>query len=98
MLRFQSASLQCLGASVYRRRLLDQGASSEDLLDSSPVTIIEAVLHTERLRTQLSALVRICGLVESENKGKEMIRGREMLSRLFDQLLEANEDLTPMFR
>ena len=101
ILRFHSATLQTLKASIQKRQRLDSGLSPTASTGRMQISIIETVLHTEDLQKQVIALAAMCSL--DEETDPEMARenlppGTNLLSKLYAELMEADNRTGPMIR
>lgn len=100
ILRYQSAALQTLRDSVFKRQELDDYSSAGE----QHISLIEAVMHTESIQKQLRALASICGLGShkgrflSEEIRQNLLPGTDLLSHLFTELLEADNKAGNMIR
>lgn len=102
VLRFHSASLQNLEDSIRKRRLLD--ASPDEQEDQHrPISIIEVVVHTEDVQKQIHVLASICGrnprtASEIEVAEHRLLPGVDLISQLYQELLEADDKTGSMLR
>lgn len=90
ILRWHSSALQNLTEAIKTRQEADNGVQKT-------VSILEAVLHTEKLRKQVCALTALCRIDEF-GKFLPIPEGHEILSRLYTDLLEADNQSSPMIR
>lgn len=90
ILRWHSSALQNLTEAIRSRQEADNGVQET-------VSILEAVLHTEKLRKQVCALTALCRIDEF-GKILPIPEGHEILSRLYTDLLEADNQSSPMIR
>eukprot|EP00210_Caulerpa_lentillifera_P002525 g2422.t1 len=90
ILRWHSSALQSLIQCINDRQEADNGVRKS-------VSVVEAVLHTEKLRKQVCFLVALCRIDQSGTI-MSLPEGPELLFRLYRDLLEADNQSSPMIR
>lgn len=116
-MRWHSAAFQTTFESIYKRqkfdceRLESLGVKDdnfnkrENCLGMAQVTILEVILHTERIQKQIQLLAAIClfsyerSLDKHDNTmDSSVLKSSELLSFLYTDLLEADNNIGPMIR